>query len=43
MEIDRPDLSREIYNFLIKIGQITPGAPSADPVPTQEATKAEEN
>ena len=35
MALDRPDLSREQYNFLIKIGQITP----ADTEPTPEPTK----
>ena len=43
-ELVRPDLSREQYNFLIKIGQITKDGASAtsDPTPTPEATKAED-
>jgi len=44
-ELVRPDLSREQYNFLLKIGQITEDGASAtsNPTPTPEATKVEAN
>jgi len=43
-ELVRPDLSREQYNFLVKIGQINTDGTSvrSNPTPTPEATKAED-
>jgi hypothetical protein len=44
VSVPRPDLTRDQFNFLVKIGQITKDGASAasETTPTTEATKAED-